>query len=137
MSCYEIMTGRVPFQGESTHSVMMQHVNAAPTPPSLLNPYISPLVSSVLLRGLAKNPADRFPTATALAVAFSNATQISVPLEVDAGKWEEAVESVMYTGPEARSTTPNASTSRQRDSEATILRAGITPRARTAPTSAS
>jgi len=151
--------GRAPFQGESTHAVMMQHINAVPIPPNMLNPHISPLVSAVLLRGLAKNPADRFPTATALAEALSDATQISVPLEREAGKWEKHAEPILSPGTEPRltapvppltpspvtfpspslyasfHTTPGASMSNQGESDATVLRAGTTPHLQSSPVS--
>jgi eukaryotic-like serine/threonine-protein kinase len=60
---YEMLTGQVPFTGESPVEIAMKHLSDAPRPPSLLRPDISPDLDMVVLRALAKNPEDRFQTA--------------------------------------------------------------------------
>lgn len=67
---YEMLTKRLPFEADAPVGVAMQHVNSAPPPPSQFNPSITPGVEAVVLRALAKDPAERFPTATALADAL-------------------------------------------------------------------
>lgn len=76
---YEIMTGRQPFISHSPLSIIMQHVNEDPMPPELLNSHISAEVSQVILRGIAKEPEQRFPTALALIQALAQASQIPMP----------------------------------------------------------
>ena len=76
---YEACTGTLPFQGDNPGAVMMLHVNTAPIAPALINPQISPALAAVILRGLSKNPADRFPTASALCIAFSEAVNVPLP----------------------------------------------------------
>ena len=76
---YELYTGQPPFRGNRPIAVMMQHVNAAPTPPDLLNPAISPVLAQVILRCLAKDPAERFPNATSLAIALANTFHMTIP----------------------------------------------------------
>jgi serine/threonine-protein kinase len=60
---YEMLTGQVPFTGESPVEIAMKHLSDTPRPPSLLRPDIPPDLDMVVLRALAKNPEDRFQTA--------------------------------------------------------------------------
>ncbi len=69
---YELLTGRPPFKGGS-EQMMYQHFHVAPTPPSQLNPALSPDVDEVLLRALAKNPTYRFASILAFAHALQTA----------------------------------------------------------------
>jgi eukaryotic-like serine/threonine-protein kinase len=66
---YELVTGRAPFQGNS-NQVMYQHVMVPPQPPSAVNPHLPAAVDAVLLRALAKDPAERFPSIADFARAF-------------------------------------------------------------------
>ncbi|GGA68883.1 serine/threonine protein kinase [Pseudoclavibacter endophyticus] len=61
---YEMLTGQVPFQGDSAVAVAYQHVTERPVPPSELNPNVSPAMDAVVLRALAKSPDDRFQSAS-------------------------------------------------------------------------
>lgn len=70
---YEVCTGIFPFTGENVHSIMMQHVYSMPTPPVLVNPNISPPLSAVILRSLAKDPRARFSSASDFALALTEA----------------------------------------------------------------
>ena len=63
---YELLVGRPPFQGDSPVSVAYQHVREAPVPPSQLDPMISPGMDAIVLKSLAKDPADRYQTAAAM-----------------------------------------------------------------------
>ena len=60
---YEMLTGQVPFTGETPVEIAMKHLSDTPRPPSLLRPDIPPDLDMVVLRALAKNPEDRFQTA--------------------------------------------------------------------------
>jgi len=76
---YEMCTGMRPFGGENTQHVMMQHVSIVPPAPSEINPTISPAVSAVIMRSLAKDPAKRFSSATAMVIALSDALDTPTP----------------------------------------------------------
>src|SRR6266849_5405400 len=76
---YEIVTGITPFRGENPLAIMMQHVNEMPTPPALINPDVSPELSAVILRSIAKDPDMRFTTASAMTVALAQALRVAVP----------------------------------------------------------
>ncbi len=80
---YEMCTGVLPFQGNRPIALMMQHLGAAPTPPSYINPSISPALSSVILRCLAKDPQARFPRASTMAAALAKALGTAVPEQLD------------------------------------------------------
>ena len=71
VTAYELLTGRVPFSDPWPLAVAMAHVQQAPPPPHTLNPAISAGTEAALLRGLAKDPRDRFPSATALIEALA------------------------------------------------------------------
>ncbi len=56
---YELLTGRVPFDGDSAVSIALKQVSAQPEPPSHLNPAVTPALERAVLRALAKDPDDR------------------------------------------------------------------------------
>jgi tRNA A-37 threonylcarbamoyl transferase component Bud32 len=64
---YELLTGRVPFEGENFVNVALKHINEPP--PSLLAQRrdAPPRLAAAVSRALAKNPRERFPTMGALA----------------------------------------------------------------------
>jgi len=63
---YEMLAGRVPFEADSTMSVLYMQINEPP--PSI--PGVSPKVQAVMNRALAKNPNDRFQSCREMAVDF-------------------------------------------------------------------
>ncbi len=77
---YEMLTGRPPFLG-NLQQLMYQHFSKQPSPPSTFNPQLSPTIDMVLLRALAKQPEDRFPSVSAFASAFEQAVQ-TLPAEL-------------------------------------------------------
>jgi serine/threonine-protein kinase len=60
---YEMLTARVPFDGDSAVTIALKQVNEQPVPPSALNPAVSPALDAVVLRALEKEPARRFADA--------------------------------------------------------------------------
>jgi serine/threonine protein kinase len=62
---YHCLTGRPPFSGD-VQSLARQQVRSEPTPPRRLNKRISPRVEAVVLKALAKDPEDRYPSADAM-----------------------------------------------------------------------
>ena len=79
---YEIFTGAPPFSGETLTSIMLKHLTEAPTAPHLVNPALPPALSAVLLKSLAKNPLDRFPSAAAMTAAVAQAFNLPVPQDL-------------------------------------------------------
>ncbi len=68
---YWMATGEQPFSGETMTSVSYKVVHTDPIPPSKLNPSVSSGLEAVILRCLAKNPAERYQTGDDLAHALS------------------------------------------------------------------
>ncbi|SJN37211.1 Stk1 family PASTA domain-containing Ser/Thr kinase [Luteococcus japonicus] len=60
---YELLCGRPPFVGDSPVSVAYQHVREAPVPPSTLDPKLTPQMDAIVLKSLAKDPAQRYQDA--------------------------------------------------------------------------
>ena len=60
---YEMLTGRVPFDGERPMVVAMKQVNEPPIPPHVYEPDMPMELDAVVLKALAKRPADRYRTA--------------------------------------------------------------------------
>jgi beta-lactam-binding protein with PASTA domain/predicted Ser/Thr protein kinase len=60
---YEMLTGRVPFTGDSAIEIAMKHLNDWPKPPSKLRPEIPEEIDHIVLRALAKAPEDRYQSA--------------------------------------------------------------------------
>ena len=69
---YESATGRLPFDGPDAVSVAMKQVNDLPVPPREINPDIDPSLEAIIMKAIAKNPADRFATAKDMRLALND-----------------------------------------------------------------
>ena len=82
---YELLTGRPPFQGNHSQ-LMYQHFHVQPNPLSSINSRVSADIDSVVLRALAKQPKDRFPSIASFDQAFqqavSNINNIHITLTI-------------------------------------------------------
>ena len=76
---YEMVTGRRPFLGDSTLSVLAKILNDDPTPPSQLAASVSPDLERTILRCLRKDPARRYQTMADLKVALEDLAAESAP----------------------------------------------------------
>jgi predicted Ser/Thr protein kinase len=63
---YEMLTGRLPFVGDNPVQVMYRHVNDVPQPPRMFNRQIPVTLEALILKSLAKEPGDRYPTARSM-----------------------------------------------------------------------
>ncbi len=73
---YELLTGAVPFEGETAVAIAFKQVSAEPYPPSALNPALPPSLDAVVLRALAKDPAHRYADADELIAALERERQL-------------------------------------------------------------
>ncbi len=67
---YEMLTGRLPFNGDNPVSIAMKHVEEEPVPPTTLRQTIPPMLEAVILRAMNKNP-DTRPTSAELVQELS------------------------------------------------------------------
>jgi serine/threonine protein kinase len=86
---YELTTGRVPFLGNPLATIS-QHLHAPVVPPRVLRPNLPRQIETVILRLLAKDPAQRFATAGDTATALNEALrattdELGADTDIDAG----------------------------------------------------
>jgi tRNA A-37 threonylcarbamoyl transferase component Bud32 len=72
---YELLTLRPPFVGETPLSVVYQHVQDEPVPPSRISDRVPPELDGLVLRALAKQPEERFQSAEEMAGVVGYAHQ--------------------------------------------------------------
>ncbi len=80
---YQLVTGRLPFDGQNAFAVAQDHVGAPVIPPRRLNPAVPASFEAVILRALAKPPEDRYATGRDLFQALENelqATRVAPPV---------------------------------------------------------
>jgi hypothetical protein len=69
---YEMLCGRPPFAGESSTATAVARLTTDPIPPRQVRAGVSRGLEAIVLRALARDPDDRFPTATALCSALDS-----------------------------------------------------------------
>ena len=70
---YEMLAGRLPFEGDSAVAVALKHLSEPPVPISQLRPDIHPALESVVMSALAKDPAHRWQSADDFAAGLAAA----------------------------------------------------------------
>lgn len=79
---YQLVTGQVPFQADNPLAIGMKHLSEVPLSPRSLRPELPEPAEAAILRAIAKQPSDRFVSASALAAAFDAGLK---------GQWTEGV----------------------------------------------
>lgn len=69
---YEMTTGHLPFDGDDPLTVIAQHIHAAPIPPTAHQPELASTLEAVILKLLAKQPEERFASASEVAAALAD-----------------------------------------------------------------
>ena len=67
---YELTTGRLPFSGDTSMSVMYKHINEYATPPCVINPNLPKAVEQIIQKAMAKDPTQRYSSAQELLAAI-------------------------------------------------------------------
>ena len=70
---YEMLTGRVPFDSDTSVSVALKHMQEPPVPPMEINDNIPQAVNDIILKAMEKEPMARYQTATAMIRDLSRA----------------------------------------------------------------
>lgn len=84
--CYEMLTGAVPFKGQSLHQVIMQHINEPPKPIHEVNPEVPYQVAEIVHKALEKKASDRYENAEEFAGKLERGFQF-------ADKWQKGMSS--------------------------------------------
>ena len=84
---WEVLAGRRLFQGDDDGDVLRQIMTKKIDPPSAFNPLVAGTVDDVVLRGLARDPKDRYATARDMALALEEAVHLATASMV--GAWTE------------------------------------------------
>jgi serine/threonine protein kinase len=72
---YQMLTGQVPFSGDSPVTVSLKHMQTQPQPPSQINSKIPSSIEEVMLKALAKEPDERYQEASAFSFAYRKSFQ--------------------------------------------------------------
>ena len=83
---YEMLTGKLPFNGETSVSIALKHLQEEPVPIRQLNPSIPPVLEAIVQKAMSKDPADR-PSSTELYADLNQAKSMLA----DRGISQEAV----------------------------------------------
>jgi len=100
---YEMLTGRIPFDGESAVTIALKQINEAPVPPSHYNAAVPALLEDAVLRALAKDPEERFGDADAFIVTLEEARA-----EIEAGHAAPAQSTAPFAAVAPSPTDPTA-----------------------------
>src|ERR1700760_745716 len=83
---YELLTGRPPFTGDSPVAIAYQHVRETPVPPSVVDPDTPPWADAIVLKAMAKDPADRYQSADEMRMDVQramNGMAVAAPTRLD------------------------------------------------------
>jgi serine/threonine protein kinase len=88
---FEMLTGRLPFPGKDPRTLALQHQNEPAPSPRLLNPAVPAELEGIVLRALAKKPAERYRNGDQMArVLKAYLEERTAPLPGDTGPQAEA-----------------------------------------------
>ncbi|NPV67768.1 MAG: protein kinase [Anaerolineae bacterium] len=113
---YQMVTGVPPFDAGTTYGFMHKHIYEAPPPPRTILEALPPAAETVILRALAKEPGERFPSVQAMSEALEAAVPATPTGELAAVPWPKVsttptpspAGNVLPTGQEVEQTAPAA-----------------------------
>ena len=114
VTMYELITGKLPVQGDSFPEIINFHLQKTPAAPSSVNPAVPENLSSIVMRALAKDRADRYQSAAEFLRALEH---VRVDSKTD---WAVTMEKTFVTpvSPLPQAQSARAPGSRHSDSEA-------------------
>lgn len=93
---YELSTGTPPFPGSNPAAIMMQHINTIPASPALINPNLPAALVTIIMRSVAKDPAQRFPSVSAMMADLAQVAA-NVPIVVNSAQVDATFNSDLPT----------------------------------------
>lgn len=94
---FEMLTGRVPFDGDNPVTIALMQINEKITPPSAFNPNIPPRLEQVVMKATEKYPSNRFNKIDEMIDALENVDKIG---NVAAGAVAANAKTMQFTEPE-------------------------------------
>jgi branched-chain amino acid transport system substrate-binding protein len=102
---FELITGQLPYSADTPMAVILKHLNEPLPSPRSINPSLPEAVEQILLKALAKQPAERYTTAAEMAEALENLMQLPdealPPTVLPAGIQQQEVPGEAMTTPPA------------------------------------
>ncbi|MBL8161043.1 MAG: serine/threonine protein kinase [Anaerolineae bacterium] len=86
---YVLAVGHFPFNGDHALAILNQHITEPVPPPSKINPDVPKALDMVLLKGLAKRPEDRYPSADTFIEALARAMSDNLPRSTLIDVWSD------------------------------------------------
>jgi serine/threonine-protein kinase len=86
---YEMLTGKVPFQGPNPFAIMNDRLLNSPIPPREVDPSISPQLQEIIYRALERDPAKRYQTAAEFAHDLQHQEEVGVADRPELRDWKE------------------------------------------------
>jgi class 3 adenylate cyclase/tetratricopeptide (TPR) repeat protein/tRNA A-37 threonylcarbamoyl transferase component Bud32 len=124
---FQLLTGRMPFESDTPMGVMIKHIQEPPPSVTSLNPTLPVLVDGVMLKCLAKEPADRYATAGEAAAAVVEALGggvVAVPTNLSAAA-QAVAHHTQNRLASARIDTDTPSTPTEQQKQITVLYANL------------
>jgi serine/threonine protein kinase len=79
VSLYELLTAKLPFQGDSQYSLMTAHLNQVPVAPITMRSDLPPALNEIIMMAMAKDPGQRFQSADAFRAALKSVPVTALP----------------------------------------------------------
>jgi serine/threonine protein kinase len=87
--CFHCLTGKLPFEADSPHALVLIIASAELRPPSTVDPQLSAAVDEWFQRAMARSPTNRFDSAKEMAQAFAQAVDASPSEEGDTSDFDD------------------------------------------------
>jgi serine/threonine-protein kinase len=86
---YEMLTGRVPFEGPNAFAIMNDRLLNNPTPPREVDPAISPELQEIIYRALEREPKNRYAAAREMVWDLEHPDQVGVAERAELTDWRK------------------------------------------------
>jgi serine/threonine-protein kinase len=100
---YEMLTGKLPFDGPNPFAIMNERLLNNPVPPRELDPNISPQMQEIIYRALERDPRNRYPSAREFAHDLAHQDEIGIEDRAELTDWKKRTEpwhrkALLYAG---------------------------------------
>jgi serine/threonine-protein kinase len=86
---YEMLTGKVPFNGPNPFVIMNERLLNNPIPPREVNPEVTPQLQEIIYRALERDPNKRYPNAHEFALDLEHPEKVGVADRAELQNWKQ------------------------------------------------